>query len=655
MRAWKAVVVEKPEPTPRYTSICYGPTPKGFSSDDDIGLLKFAVGKTTTLSAHKPTRGDGGWEEGRHTTEPATAAHLRLGKFGIHACVNPLECFVDYGSAHASFDLSNKNHVLMEVLMEGETITADSTAAAAPMPSLVAATKCTPIRVLTRDEMMAELLAAPPSPFISVTSMDDVVTVNVKRWEAKDETRTRTRTGTGDEDGDEYGDEHGYEDEHDGKWQEEKGSVRDLYVVSNEDWAQAVQHIRPLRVKMLLEDCVSRVTLTRKDWSPVSVGDDPSSMVVEGPEVFRATWTPNCPSRLLYLSNHGVEWQDEEGCRHRDGDKPAHIRYLAGEVTATHYTHGVCNRPSGLPTREVCGVRKTPRYSVYLTPEGKIGRPEEDGPALVDYRSKASVYITMDGKLHRSTGPAIFTDTDVPDSDYDKGICLNANKYPGLVTGLPTSVLACSLVNECGRGEIRVVKAWIEDGQFTKDTSVLISNGTKIWHRRHDETTWTSTWTRDGKRHVVWSDRNGQVKERVVEDACTNEILAKAYYRAGRLHSPDAATPAVVTTRGTAFYKDGTLHRDGKLPAVVLANDAAQYYYRNGAVYDPNAPVVPVPDTVLDLFKGLDVQPVRALNLLRCYGGVGCLSFSDDAETPPTLPMPLDDFFTFYRGLGLNL
>jgi hypothetical protein len=222
------------------------------------------------------------------------------------------------------------------------------------------------------------------------------------------------------------------------------------------------------------------------------------------------------------------------------------------------------------------------------------------------------------------------------------------------VTGLPSSVLACSLVNECGRGETRVIKAWIENGQFTKDTSVLISNGTKIWHRRHDETTWTSTWTRDGKRHVVWSDRNGQVKERVVEDACTNEILAKAYYRAGRLHSPVAATPAVITTRGTAFYKDGTLHRDGKLPAVVLANDAAQYYYRNGAVYDPNAPAVPVPvpDRDRDPFKDVDGQPVRALNVLRYYGGVGCLSFSDGAETPPT---PLGDFFTFCRGLGLNL
>jgi hypothetical protein len=476
--------------------------------------------------------------------------------------------------------------------------------------------------------MMAELLAAPPSPFMSVSCTDDVVTVCVKRWKA--EAKDTEEEDAGDEDEDE---------------QQEQGVVKDLYVDLHEDWAQAVRHIRPLRVEMLLEGCVHRFTLSRSDWSPVSVDDDPSSLVVEGPMVFRATWTPNCPSKLLHLSNHGVEWQDDEGRRHRDGDRPAHIQCVSGKITTTYYTHGAFSaRPSGLPNREVY-VGKDPWYSVYLTPAGKIGRPEEAGPALVEHRAKVAVYYNMAGNLHRTTGPAIepFSDTDTDTGTDTRGICLDT--FLSLRYSLPASAMACRFVGGCRCGSMHVAKAWIQDGQFTNETSVLCRNGVQMLHKRQDDTTWTTTWTREGKRQVVWSDCSGCVKERVIEDACTNEVVAWVHYLSGQLHDPNPTTPAVFTTRGSAFYRDGILHRDGNLPAVVLADDAThRYYYRNGVAYDPEDASVPDPTPT----DGLTY--VTSLNLLKVHGSTDGVSFSDGPGTR-TPPPPLADFLSFCRDL----
>jgi antitoxin component YwqK of YwqJK toxin-antitoxin module len=87
---------------------------------------------------------------------------------------------------------------------------------------------------------------------------------------------------------------------------------------------------------------------------------------------------------------------------------------------------------------------------------------------------------------------------------------------------------------------------------------------------KHGEHKW---YNRDGQLH-----RNGDLPALIDKDG------NQCWYKDGKLHR-DGELPAVIYADGTQhWYKDGKLHRDGDLPAIICANDN-KYWYKEGKLH----------------------------------------------------------------------
>jgi hypothetical protein len=397
--------------------------------------------------------------------------------------VNPLDCFVNYGNPHV-FDLANKNHVLMEVVLDGELKVADSDC----MPSLVVATWCTPVRILSRDDMMKLLLLAPPSRFMSVVidEASNTVTLSAKKWEVE---VSKLHEESADEDYEDYEDYESEDPKHgDGDGDRDRKRDAEPHEAFPEDveWTRAMAVVALVRDRMAHDNIANYSTFlcTGPDWPLVSVGADPAAMIVEGQGVFRAVWVPGHVSGLKRVTNRCVEWQDAEGAYHRDGDLPARIQH-SGSTSFTWYDHGVLTRRAdpSRPTKENYivfrdGTREM-ESSAFLKQEGGlVGRPEQEGPAFEIYgSSRVVVYCNPQGVLHRVGGPAI--DTNDHDSEFHR-MSLDSSY---IRNDMPPSA---SVIGS----RLSVAVAWIEDGKFTDKTSVLYKGSIRIEHARCTHSLW---------------------------------------------------------------------------------------------------------------------------------------------------------------------
>ena len=79
-----------------------------------------------------------------------------------------------------------------------------------------------------------------------------------------------------------------------------------------------------------------------------------------------------------------------------------------------------------------------------------------------------------------------------------------------------------------------------------------------------------------------WLDGNcRRVLPHSYEDRPVYTYGTSRWYKDGKLHR-DGDLPAVICADGTQqWYKEGELHRDGDLPAVIQA-DGRQYWFRDG-------------------------------------------------------------------------
>ena len=99
-------------------------------------------------------------------------------------------------------------------------------------------------------------------------------------------------------------------------------------------------------------------------------------------------------------------------------------------------------------------------------------------------------------------------------------------------------------------------------------------------------------WYKEGKIH-----RDGDLP------AIIYSYGDQAWYKDGKIHR-DGDLPAKIYTNGDQhWYKDGKLHRDGDLPAIISSN-GDQYWYKDGKKHrDGDLPAIISPNGIQSWYK----------------------------------------------------
>ena len=119
-------------------------------------------------------------------------------------------------------------------------------------------------------------------------------------------------------------------------------------------------------------------------------------------------------------------------------------------------------------------------------------------------------------------------------------------------------------------------KQWYKNGQHYMTE---FSNGTKAWYNGNiNEVEFpdgTRNWYKDGKLH-----RDNDLPAIIHSDG------TRQWYKDGKLHR-DYDEPAHIDSEQKVWYKNGLAHRDNNLPAVINY-DGTALWYRHGKCYGEN-------------------------------------------------------------------
>jgi hypothetical protein len=95
----------------------------------------------------------------------------------------------------------------------------------------------------------------------------------------------------------------------------------------------------------------------------------------------------------------------------------------------------------------------------------------------------------------------------------------------------------------------------------------------------------------DAYGHHSWYNRAGQLHRDGDLPAIILANGVQQWYKDGKRHR-DGDLPAFISAIGDQYwYKDGKLHRDGDLPAFIDA-DGRKSWFRNGIQYTPSCPEI---------------------------------------------------------------
>ena len=300
---WKLVRKQSDGRGNPYCTMTCGHVQRRFESDTEWQQLGLSIGKPTTM----------------YDTTPLT-----LGYSGIHACPNPLDCFLDFGVgsgiARGITDLADAQHtVLLEVELSGEVLHGVEDDHA---PAMSCARTCTPIREVSGPDLLRLLASTPPSRHVAVDAADDKTILHFRRI------KTYDRDG-----GDEYetDTEAEAEDNHDDtelpppQWSvrpDIDGRVMDPVVLNAVSalWTAGITH------KCVIDMGTNRVE---------------TYLCVLARGVYRAAWYSKEGTLVRTASNTHQEWRDGEGKLHRPrSEGPAVVNIGHYTVQNKWYTHG---------------------------------------------------------------------------------------------------------------------------------------------------------------------------------------------------------------------------------------------------------------------------------------------------------------------------
>ncbi len=279
---------------------------------------------------------------------------------------------------------------------------------------------------------------------------------------------------------------------------------------------------------------------------------------------------------------------------------------------------------------------------------GKLHRT--DGPAVIYESGKMKYY--RNGKLHRTNGPAVeYKDFNNKSEELAYNLSPNVNgsenessiHTPTLVDRISydqdlklhkENIKAEKIVTDENKPAIDIfeTKRWCnKDGKLHRDNdlpAIVYHTGSKLWYKngfRHRDKDLPAVeynggykaWYKNGFIHretldengvlnpaiinsndekfyylndeeidiEQWKKENTELAKIVTDDEC--EISSngtKRWYKDGKLHR-DNDLPAIVYHTGrNVWYKNGKLHRDNDLPAVNFA-DGYKEWYKNGFIH----------------------------------------------------------------------
>jgi hypothetical protein len=144
-------------------------------------------------------------------------------------------------------------------------------------------------------------------------------------------------------------------------------------------------------------------------------------------------------------------------------------------------------------------------------------------------------------------------------------------------------------------------KAWYYNGAFHREhnkpaciistDNVILREEYKVhgkYHRDDNGPSYTSRMM-DGTLIIQKWYKNGELHRDNDMPAVIDYRHRVEYYRNGRLHR-DGDNPAYIDNGEVFYYKDGILHRDNDEPAVISRDERG--YYKNGNQYTPTRYVV---------------------------------------------------------------
>jgi hypothetical protein len=291
----------------------------------------------------------------------------------------------------------------------------------------------------------------------------------------------------------------------------------------------------------------------------------------------------------------GSQYWYKDGKHHRDGNLPA---VILASGTQWWYKNDQPHREGDLPAVIWAdgnqewykdGVEYTPQkqYTNFAefeqSDECKLGKPVQvkfaDGTGYSRY-SDGDQFWYKNGKRHR-------------DGDLPAVIWANGNQY------------------------------WYKDGKLHRDgdlPAVIHAKRSQYWYK--DGVQYTPKKQYANFKEFEKSDeyKLGAPVEVKFADGIgykRNTRGDQFWYKNGKLHR-DGDLPAVIYATGDQlWYKNGKLHRDGDLPAAIYA-DGSQFYYKNSMYYTPEIQILENQedvDNIINNFQFDKVEKVmKALN-----------------------------------------